>query len=208
MSHRRHANKTLKILLGSVAAVVLAGLSLSVQAGSADDKRSSIDKVDASAYLIQAGDVLQVSVWKEADLQQEVLVRPDGGITLPLAGNLQASGVTVIQLAEAIAEQIRRYIPDPVVTVALKQLGGNQVFVLGKVNRPGAFPFAKPLDVMQALSMAGGATPYASLSSIRILRRDAKGLQQSFKFDYTDVERGKSLAQNLILQSGDTVVVP
>jgi polysaccharide biosynthesis/export protein len=159
-------------------------------------------------YGIQPGDVLIVSVWKEADLHAEVLVRPDGGFSMPLVGNLQIGGLTVEQAAAAVTDRIKRYVPDPVVTIAVKQIGGNRIYVVGKVSRPGEFPFSRPLDVMQALSLAGGGTPYASLSDIRILRRDEHGKQQAIRFDYSDAERGKNLDKNVILKSGDTVVVP
>jgi polysaccharide export outer membrane protein len=159
-------------------------------------------------YLIQPGDVLQISVWKEADLQAEVLVRPDGGISFPLVGDLSLKGMSVAQTAELITKKIEQYIPDPVVTVATKQIGGNRIYVIGKVNRPGDFPFSKALDVMQALSLGGGTTPYADLSDIRVLRRDENGKQVAIRFDYADVEKGKALETNILLQSGDTVVVP
>ena len=159
------------------------------------------------AYLIQPGDVLQVSVWKEPDLQSELLVRPDGGISFPLAGDVTVSGMSVAGVSELITERIKRYIPDPVVTVVTKAIGGNHIYVVGKVNRPGEFPFSRPLDVMQALSLAGGTTPFASLSSIRILRRD-NGKQTAMRFDYGDIENGKALENNILLRSGDTVVVP
>lgn len=158
-------------------------------------------------YRVQPGDVLQISVWKETDLQAEVLVRPDGGISFPLAGDLHVEGMSIAQLTQALTERIQKYIPDPVVTVATKTIGGNHVYVVGKVNRPGDYPFSRPIDVMQALSMAGGATPFASLSDIRILRRD-NGKQQSIRFNYNKVEDGKALDSNIELRSGDTVVVP
>jgi polysaccharide export outer membrane protein len=161
----------------------------------------------SDAYLIQPGDVLQVSVWKEPDLQSELLVRPDGGISFPLAGDVTVSGLSVAAVSDVIAERIKRYIPDPVVTVVTKAIGGNHIYVVGKVNRPGEFPFSRPLDVMQALSLAGGTTPFASLSSIRILRRD-NGKQTAMRFDYGDIENGKALESNVLLRSGDTVVVP
>lgn len=162
---------------------------------------------DEGTYQIQPGDVLQVSVWKETDLQLEVLVRPDGGISFPLAGDMNVSGMSVSQVADTIAARIKRYIPDPVVTVVTRLIGGNRIYVVGKVNRPGEFQFNRPLDVMQALSLAGGATPFASLSSIRILRREG-GKQSAVRFDYTDIENGKALDSNILLRSGDTVVVP
>jgi polysaccharide export outer membrane protein len=167
----------------------------------------SAANADDGSYQIQPGDVLQVSVWKEPDLQAETLVRPDGGISFPLAGDLVVSGLTVAQAGAVLTERIKRYIPDPVVTVVTKLIGGNHVYVVGKVNRPGEFQFNRPLDVMQALSMAGGATPFASLSDIRILRRE-NGKQTAIKFDYTDIENGKKLDKNIVLNSGDTVVVP
>ncbi len=160
-----------------------------------------------TTYQIQPGDVLQVSVWKEPDLQAELLVRPDGGVSFPLAGDLHVGGLSVTAVSEAIAERIKRYVPDPMVTVVTKQIGGNRIYVVGKVNRPGEFTFSRPVDVMQALSLASGATPYADLSDIRILRRE-NGKQIAIRFDYTDVENGKSLDRNIVLKSGDTVVVP
>lgn len=160
-----------------------------------------------SVYLIQPGDVLQISVWKETDLQAEVLVRPDGGISFPLAGDLQAEGLSVPQLTQVLSERIQKYIPDPVVTVATKTIGGNHIYVVGKVNRPGDYPFSRPIDVMQALSMAGGATPFASLSGIRILRREGSK-QISIRFNYNSIEDGKDLEENILLRSGDTVIVP
>ena len=158
-------------------------------------------------YLIQAGDILIVSVWKETDLSNEVLVRPDGGISFPLVGNLQAAGRNVDELRAAVEEKLRKFIPDPAVTIAVKQIGGNRIYVLGQVNRPGEFPFARPIDVMQALAIAGGATSFAQLNDIQILRRQA-GRQVSLPFRYGEVERGRALNQNVLLQSGDTVVVP
>lgn len=164
-------------------------------------------RVDAAGYLIQPGDVLAVSVWKEPDLQSEVLVRPDGGMSFPLVGDVKAAGLNLDELRQIIDQRLRKYIPDPVVTVALKQIGGNRIYVVGKVNRPGEFSFTKPIDVMQALSLAGGATSFASLDDIQILRRDGED-QSSLRFRYSAVEKGRELKQNIVLRSGDTVVVP
>ncbi len=158
-------------------------------------------------YLIQPGDLLTVSVWKEDGLTADVFVRPDGGLSFPLAGDVAASGKSIEQLRTEIAEHLKSYIPRPVVTVAVKQIGGNHVYVLGKVNKPGEFQFVTPVDVMQALSLAGGATPYAAVNDIVILRREG-GRESVLQFHYADVARGKELQQNIILRSGDTVVVP
>lgn len=159
-------------------------------------------------YRIQPGDVLMVSVWKEQDLMAEVLVRPDGGMSFPLVGDVRASGRTIDELRTSVDERLSKFIPDPSVTIAVKQIGGNRVYVLGKVNRPGEFPFSQPIDVMQALSLAGGATSFAALDDIQILRRDQGGKQSARRFRYSDVERGRGLEQNILLKSGDTVVVP
>ena len=115
----------------------------------------------AGSYTLQPGDVLSVSVWKEEDLQQLVLVRPDGGISFPLVGDIQASGKTVGHVRSEISRKLAQFIPDVQVSVALQELNGNLVYVVGKVNRPGAFPFNQNVDVMQALGMAGGTTAFA-----------------------------------------------
>ena len=158
-------------------------------------------------YRLHPGDMLQIVVWKEADLQQEVLIRPDGGMTFPLVGELHAAGHTVAELTQTLEERVRKYVPDAVVTVVLKAAGGSQVFVVGKVNHPGTFPLVGPLDVMQAISLAGGSTPFADLNGIRILRRN-DGHQTAIPFKYGQVQHGRHLEQNILLESGDTVVVP
>jgi polysaccharide export outer membrane protein len=161
----------------------------------------------SEGYLLRAGDTLVVSVWKETELQADVLIRPDGGISFPLAGDLQAAGHTVAEVTATVQAKVRGFIPDAVVTVAVKTAMGNQVFVIGKVNKPGNFLLSGPLDVMQALSLAGGVTPFASTNSIRVLRRAGDRLS-SLPFHYRQVSNGRKLDQNILLQSGDTVVVP
>jgi polysaccharide export outer membrane protein len=161
----------------------------------------------ADGYLLQPGDVLTVSVWKEAELSSDLLVRPDGAISMPLAGEIPAAGHTVEDVRSAIDQRLRKYIPEPAVTVSVKQTLGNQIFVIGKVNHPGPYPIIRPVDVLQALSLAGGTTPFASVDDIKVLRR--RGEQQTIiPFRYSDIEHGRKLEQNIVLQSGDTVVVP
>lgn len=167
----------------------------------------SLRAAEPEPYRIQPGDVLMVSVWKEEALMAEVLVRPDGGLSFPLVGDVRASGRTVDELRTLVDERLSKFIPDPSVTIAVKQIGGNRIYVLGKVNRPGEFSFSQSIDVMQALSLAGGATSFAALDDIRILRRE-QGKQTAHRFRYSDVERGRNLEQNILLKSGDTVVVP
>jgi polysaccharide export outer membrane protein len=158
-------------------------------------------------YTVKPGDVLSVSVWKEPDLQGPVLVRPDGTFSFPLAGQIDARGKSVPQLQQMLTEKLKKYISDPVVTVSISEVKGNKVYVIGQVNKPGEFVVNPRVDVMQALSMAGGTTPYAALGDIRILRRTETG-QQSLPFRYADVARGRDLQQNIMLQAGDVVVVP
>ncbi len=164
--------------------------------------------VATDAYLVQPGDVLEVNVWKEEGLLQEVLVRPDGGISFPLVGDFKAQGLSLEQIQKKISDALSTYISDPVVTVSAKQLLGNKIYVIGKVNKPDQYLMTSKIDVMQALSMAGGMTPFASVNNIVILRRDNTGKQKAIKFEYGDVEDGDDLEQNIILQSGDVIVVP
>jgi polysaccharide biosynthesis/export protein len=159
-------------------------------------------------YKLQPGDILSVDVWKEVDLKgDETLIRPDGGISFPLAGDLQAAGHTVAELTAMLETRIRKFVPDAVVTVSVKTANGNRVYVIGKVNRAGDFPLNRPIDVMQAISLAGGATPFADTNAIRVLWREGNR-ETAIAFRYRDVERGRKLEQNILLQSGDTVVVP
>jgi polysaccharide export outer membrane protein len=161
-----------------------------------------------SLYQLQPGDVIDVSVWKEEDLRREVLIRSDGGMSFPLAGDLVAAGLTPVELRAELEARLRSFIPDVTVSVAVQAINGNQVFVVGRVNRPGVYKFDRPVDVMQVLSLAGGASEFADVDGIRILRRTTAGGQQSFEFEYSEVARGQSLEQNIVLQSGDTLVVP
>ena len=162
---------------------------------------------DAS-YLLQPGDVVEISVWKEENLKKELLVRPDGGLSFPLAGDLKVAGHTTVEVAHEIEARLAKYFADVTVNVAVLQINGNQVFVVGKVNKPGVYKFDRAVDVMQALSLAGGTTEFAGVDNIRIIRRGADGRQKVFTFAYSDVAKGRGLEQNIVLQSGDTLVVP
>lgn len=159
------------------------------------------------SYAIQAGDVLAISVWREPSLQNPVTVRPDGGFSFPLAGEIDARGKTVADLQKLLTERLKRYISDPVVSVSVQEVRGNRIYVIGQVNRPGDFVLSRDISVMQALAMAGGPTAFASLGDIKVLRRQ-NGAQVAVAFKYTDVVRGKDLAQNIELQADDVVVVP
>jgi len=162
----------------------------------------------ADEYTVKAGDILAIAVWKEPDLTSNtVLVRPDGTFSVPLLGQVDARGKGVLELQNFIAERLKKYIADPVVTVSVQEVKGNKVYVIGQVIKAGEFVVNPSVNVMQALSMAGGATAFASLNNIIILRRTAAG-QVALPFHYNDVVHGKDLQQNVELQAGDVVVVP
>lgn len=163
--------------------------------------------VSQDGYRLEPGDVLQVQVWKETDLTAETIVRPDGVMSFPLAGDVRAAGLTVEELRTALETKIRRLVPEAAVSIAVKLPQGNRVYVIGKVQKPGDFMLVRPTDVMQALALAGGATPFADVNDIKILRREG-GRQVAVSFHYGDVERGRYLDQNILLKGGDTVVVP
>lgn len=164
---------------------------------------------EAMPYRVNAGDILLVYVWNEKDLSQEVLVRPDGAISIPLAGQVQAGGMTIPEVEKNLTSALTKYMKDqPSITVMIKQTAGYSIYVIGKVNKPGQFPINQPTDVMQALAMAAGLNPYAAENSINVLRRDKDGTQKAIPFRYSDVKGGQQLQTNIILQSGDVVVVP
>lgn len=165
------------------------------------------DNAAEPRYTIQPGDKLQISVWNEPDLQKELLVAPDGGIAFPLVGEMSAIGKSIVGLRQDISDRLSRYIDEPIVTVTIKEVLGNKIYVIGQVNKPGLFIVNPMVDVMQALSMAGGTTAYASLNNISILRRTGRQ-QVSIPFRYGDVSSGKNLDMNIVLHSGDVVIVP
>jgi len=172
-----------------------------------DAETKSLSSAVSPSYKIGPGDVLRISVWKEEGMDQEVLVKPDGGITFPLAGDIQASGLTTQELTDALKSKLKRYIPNPVVTVSVLQSISNKIYVVGKVSRPGEYKATHYMDVLQALSLAGGLTPYAESDEIKIIRRK-NGKKEVYEFDYDDVISGKKLEMNIILEAGDTIAVP
>ena len=173
----------------------------------ADETMDTEQKLNVRSYVIGPGDVLSISVWKEEGMQLEVLVKPDGGITFPLAGEINASGMTTAELTQALVTKLKRFIPNPNVTVSVLQSVSNKIYVIGKVNRPGEFIATNYMDVLQALTMAGGLTPYADSDEIKIIRR-TKDKRMIFLFDYDEVVNGENMNMNIILKAGDTVVVP
>lgn len=161
----------------------------------------------ANEYKLHAGDKIQVSVWKEEDLQRLIIVRPDGKFSFPLTGEVQAAGRSADAIRLDLESRLKKYIADPVVTVTVEEVGGNRMYVIGQVTRPGMFIMNPQVNVLQALSLAGGTTPFAKLDDIIIIRGTGAA-QTSLPFRYSQVTDGKSLAQNILLESGDVVVVP
>lgn len=158
-------------------------------------------------YQIGPEDILDISVWREKDLQREVLVRPDGWLTFPLVGNVEAAGKTAQQLENEIRQRLRKFISDPVVTVTVKKIQGLKVFVMGRVGKPGEYMVGRYVDVLQALTLAGGLTPFAKEDKIKVLRKQG-GKEIVIPFDYSEVKKGQRLEQNITLRSGDVIVVP
>lgn len=161
---------------------------------------------DAS-YLLGPEDMIKISVWKDEHLTQEVVVRPDGMISFPLVGDVPAAGRTVEDVRLDLVKRLNKFVPNPHVSVLATKIMSYKIYVIGRVNKPGEFLVGHYTDVLQALSLAGGLTPFASENDIRIMRRD-RGEQRVFQFRYGDVRKGKELSQNIILERGDVVVVP
>lgn len=158
-------------------------------------------------YVIGEEDLLAINVWKEPEVSRTVPVRPDGKISLPLINDVQAAGMTPGQLGLVITERLRKFIAEPQVTVIVTQINSRRVYIMGEVNRAGAFPLLPNMTVLQALSSAGGFTQFANLKGIYVLRNEG-AKQVTFPFNYKDVIKGKRAEQNILLKPGDTIVVP
>lgn len=186
----------------ALAGALIAFLALGDFAAAANTSASA-----GGDYQIGPEDILEISVWREKDLQREVLVRPDGWLTFPLVGNVEAAGKTAYQLEQEIRQRLRKFIPDPVVTVTIKKIQGLKIFVTGRVGKPGEYMVGRYIDVLQALTLAGGLTPFAKEDKIKVLRKQG-GKEVVIPFDYSEVKKGKHLEQNITLRSGDVIVVP
>jgi len=158
-------------------------------------------------YTLHAGDRIDVSVWREEGLQREIMIPPDGRFSFPLTGEIIAAGRTVAEIQSELSEKLMKYIPEAVVTVSVTGIDGNRIYVIGQVNSPGSFVMNPRINVLQALSLAGGTTPFAALNDIIVLRGTGAE-QRVFQFKYNDVSRGRDLEQNIVLESGDVVIVP
>jgi polysaccharide export outer membrane protein len=162
---------------------------------------------DDPNYSIAPEDVLTIDVWKEPEISRTVPVRRDGKISLPLLNDLQAAGLTPTQLGSEIVEKLRATIVHPQVTVIVAQMSSLRIYILGQVTRAGAYPLVPDMTVMQALSIAGGFTPYANLKKIYVMRSE-NGVSRIFPMNYKEVINGRKPQQNISLNPGDTIVVP
>lgn len=199
--------KKMMSLFGGCCLAAAMLISFPVYSQAANESDNSAQPQVSTGYKIGAGDLLEISVWKEDTLKKEVLVRPDGGVSFPLVGDMQVAGKTAEQLQEDISAKLDKFIPDAVVSVALLKVNSNMIYVIGKVNKPGDYVAGSYVDVMQALSMAGGLTPFAAENDIKVLRRGSHG-EVALPFHYAKVKKGENLEQNILLKGGDVVVVP
>jgi polysaccharide export outer membrane protein len=179
-------------------AIVLFGLILTSALSS---------QADEACYRLGAGDILTISVWKDEGLTQQVTVLPDGTISFPLIGRMDAQGLCLDELKVQLGRRLNRFVPDPILSIHVQQVNSLSIYVIGQVLRPGRFELIGNIDVLQALSLAGGLNTFAKSGKIKIHRKTKTGTQ-ILKFNYADVASGKKLEQNITLHRGDVVVVP
>ncbi len=161
-----------------------------------------------NTYVIGDDDVLSINVWKEPEVSRTVPVRSDGKISLPLAGEVQASGQTPLQLEKLLAAKLQSFISEPEVTVIVTEIKSQKFNILGMVNKAGTFPLTSSLTVLDAIALSGGFRDFAKQKSIYVLRKNPDGGESRLPFNYRDVIKGKNMAQNIRVQPGDTIVVP
>jgi len=175
--------------------------------GSVDTKVTAPDQAtQPTEYVVGDGDVLHINVWKESEISQTVVVRPDGNISLPLVGDVVVAGLSPRQIQQLLTEKLKNILTNPKVTVSVAEVRSKMVYITGEVGKPGAYPVALPLNVLQLIARAGGLNEFANRKNIYILRGADK--KNRLHFNYKEVVKGKNSDQNVILQPGDTVVVP
>jgi len=192
--------------------VIMCGIGFFHQSMAADKAGASSTEtkkevVSDPSYVIGPMDVLEIQVWKEPDFSRQVLVRPDGKITLPLVGDIPASGMNTMGLKALLAEKLEDFVSNPEVTVIVLESHSKNFYIIGKINQPGTYPLNPDMTVLQAISVAGGLAEWADKDSIRIIRRSG-GKEEILSFDYDKVISGKKLEQNILLKPNDTIIVP
>jgi polysaccharide biosynthesis/export protein len=195
----------------TVILLLIATWRVAVAGGGSNDKAKSNPNTPPAAgaeYLIGPDDLLAVNVWKEPEISRNVVVRPDGKISLPLAGDMRASGRSPVQLQDDIKAQLLNYLSNPVVTVIVQEARSQKFNILGEVEHPGAYPLSRSMTVLDAIAAAGGLRDFAKTGKIYVLRVQNDGSRTTLPFNYKDVIKGRNLSQNVELQPRDTVVVP
>ena len=200
--------KTMLAALLLIGGITVAQSSASEQPSghSASDKRASSSIQAGPQFVIGPEDVLLIAVWKEADLTATLPVRPDGQISLPLISDVQAAGLTPIQLAQSVTEKLKKYIADPHVTVVVTAINSKRIYMVGEVAHTGPIPMLPNMTALQAISSAG-LTQFANTKNIYILRME-NGKQQKMPVNYRKLVKGEQMEQNYVLKPGDTIVVP
>lgn len=202
------------LLLSLLLACALSSLAQSAgtEPISSETARAATAKVTANAhlddYVIGSEDVLAVNIWKEPEISRTVPVRPDGKITLPLVGDIQASGLTPRKLQDDIAQGLRSYVSSPEVTVIVQEVKSLKFNIVGEIVKPGSYALSEPMTVLDAIAVGGGLRDFAKGSRIYVLRTDHDGTHSKLPFDYKQVIKGKKLGENIELHPGDTIVVP
>jgi len=169
---------------------------------------SAVVEHSGDSYIIGKGDLLAINVWNEPELQQSIPVRPDGKISLPLIGGMQAAGLTPLQLQESIAAKLDAYINHPTVSVIVKEINSQNFNILGRVMKPGSYPLSTSMTVLDGIAAAGGFQDFAKKKSIYVLRMKPGGGEVRLSFNYKDVIQGKHMEQNITLEPHDTIIVP
>jgi polysaccharide export outer membrane protein len=178
------------------------------QPSSPDAAPQRVAPVKPDSYVIGAEDILAINVWKEQELSKSVPVRPDGMISIPLLGDVKATGLTPLQLQDVLTTELKKYISDPQVTVIVNQVNSLTFNVVGEVLKPGYYPLTRRMTILDAIALSGGFRDFANTKKIYVLRTDADGKQLRLPFNYKNVIKGKSASQNIELQPRDTLVVP
>ncbi|PYS32134.1 MAG: sugar transporter [Acidobacteria bacterium] len=187
--------------------------NVSAQASDTPNREETADAPDSAKsaggplYIIQPNDVLEIYVWKEPELTRKVLVRPDGRISFPLVQDMQAAGMSPADIKLEVERELKKYIEVPNVTVIVDAIQSYRVFVTGKVGKPGVIAVEKPITVLQALALAGGFLDFANPAEMVVIRNTGSG-NVLFRFNYPEVIKGKNFNQNMLLRSGDVIVVP
>jgi polysaccharide export outer membrane protein len=192
--------------------ILIAVMACGVTGCAEEQVNYKVDMVAPSEFLLGAEDVLIVTIWKNQDLSREVVIRPDGMISMPLVGDIPAAGLTANLLAKRIAERLTEYMASPIVSVQMKEVNSYFIYVLGEVAKPGKYPLKSYANVMQGISLAGGFTPFAKKNKIKVLRVTASGPgdkhQVEIPVQYDDILKGNAMLGNFFLRTGDVIVVP